>query len=132
MRFARKLHGYSHLHLEDMRMLCARGGVLKPILEQAFRSVFAKYTACKTTGRPLHARKVSLKRIFSFFNEHIQVDFMFVHQFDNLPILHMVDAYYGFSEIAFMESREMGLASKELELRWINQHDPPHVISCDL
>ena len=31
-RFANKLHSYTHLHLDDMVLLCDRAGVLNPVL----------------------------------------------------------------------------------------------------
>ena len=69
MAFARKLHMYSHLPLRDMKLLCQRGGILQPVLKQALAKVIDKCTSCKSTGRPLNVRKVSLNKLLRSFNE---------------------------------------------------------------
>jgi len=131
-RFANKLHGYSHLHLDDMIKLCQRGGVLTPILRQALKSAFDKCTSCKSTGRPVDSRKISFGRIKVNFNSHVQVDFFFVSELGNEPILHMTDVHTGFSVTSLQPTREMDIAAKAFELKWINNHGAPEVVSGDV
>ena len=90
-RFAIGLHGYNHLPVTDMNLLCKRAGVLNPVLKQALEAAFAKCTSCRVTGRPLRSLKVSFGRLLFSFNDHVQIDFMFLSEVNNLPILHIID-----------------------------------------
>ena len=114
-----------------MKEICKRAKILTPVLSQALDSVFEKCTLCKQTGRPLHSRKVSFNRLLQDFNHHLQVDFMFVKEFGNLPILHMKDVATGFSATCLMMSREMSDASRMIVTKWFDVHGPPEVLSGD-
>ena len=81
-----KLHTYTHLTARDVKMICSRAGVLNPILSQELELVVQKCTSCKRSGRPLHSRKVSFARVLSGFNDHLQADFLFIKELQNLPI----------------------------------------------
>ena len=130
-RFASKLHGYSHLSFEDMKTLCQRGDVLTLVLEQALRKAASRCSSCKQTGRPANSRKISFARILGSFNKHVQLDFFFAKELDNIPILHIVDVHTGLSAAHLMPSREMTLSARALEVNWINIHGSPAVVSAD-
>ena len=129
--FAAKLHAYSHLRVTDMVELCRRAKILSPQLRSELENVASKCTTCLQTGRPLNARKVSFSRVLSSFNEHIQIDFMFIAELGNLPILHMVDVGTGFSATVLMTSRDLDEAARFVELHWFNVHGPPRIVSGD-
>lgn len=131
-RFANKLHGFTHFHVDDMILICQRAGVLNPVLRQALNSAFDKCTSCRQTGKPSQARKVSFSRIFSRFNTHVQVDYMFVSEMDNSPIFHAVDSHTALSATSFVQSREMPHAARAFEVQWINVHGAPEVVSADI
>ena len=129
--FAIRLHGYTHLPVTDMNLLCKRAGVLTPVLKEALEAAFAKCTSCRVTGRPLRSRKVSFGRLLLSFNDHKQIDFMFLSEMHKLPILHIIDMSTGYSCTFLMETREMEYVERELEIHWINHHCPPAVMSGD-
>jgi len=131
-RFAAKLHGYSNLSLNDIVKLCQRGGVMNAVLHQALKQAVKKCSSCKSTGRPKICRKVSFGSILTSFNEHVQLDYFFIAEIGKNPILHLVDTNTAFFATALMDSKEMEPAAKEFELKWINVHGPPAIVSTDL
>lgn len=130
-RFANKLHSYTHLHIDDMVTLCERGGVMTPVLRQALEVAAENCSSCKETGRPSTSKKVSFSKVLSTFNAHVQIDYFFIVELTKLPILHMIDTHTGYSATAIVDSREMELAAQEFELKWIDMHGPPKVVSGD-
>jgi len=102
--FAVRLHTFTHLTPNDMKKIFKRAKILTPLLSKAVESAFSKCTACKATGRPVHSSKVSFSRILAEFNDHLQVDFLFVRELGNTPILHMIDRATAFSATALMFS----------------------------
>ena len=131
-RFANKLHSYTHRHLDDMVTLCDRAGVMNPVLRQALSSSFNRCTSCKKTGRPLSSKKVSFGKILATFNQYVQVDFLFITDIADEPILHIVDSHTGFSVAAVVPSRRMEEAARQFEYRWVNVHGAPSVVAEDL
>jgi len=73
-RFAAKLHGYSHLSLDEMVKLCQRGGVMNAVLRQSLKQVVKKCSSCRSIGRPRISRKDSFGKILTSFNEPVQLD----------------------------------------------------------
>ena len=131
-RFSIRLQGYNHLPVTDMNVLCKRAGVLTPVLKQALEAAFAKCTSCRVTGRLLCSRKVLFCRLLLSFNDDVQIDFMFLSEMNNLPILHIIDMSTGYSCTVLMETREIEYVARKLEIHWINHHGPPAVMSGDL
>lgn len=82
-RFAMKLHGISHLPLTYMEEICRRAEVLTPQVKKSLESVVQKCSSCKSTGRPNRSRNVSLSKPLNEFNEHVQIDYFFMNEFDN-------------------------------------------------
>ena len=70
--FASKLHVYSHFRPNDMIEVFRRTRILTPILRKELQEAFAKF---------------SLSRVSASFNYHIQIDFFFIQELGNLPIL---------------------------------------------
>lgn len=107
-QFAARLHGFTHLTFDDTREICLRAGVLTPVLQQALEAVVEKCTTRRSTGCPLLSQKVSFRLLLVPFNNHVQVDFSFISELENLPILHMVDLSSAFSVTVMLETRELG------------------------
>ena len=126
-----RLHTFTHLKAKDRKEICNRAGVLNPTLSQALDLVVHKFTSCKRSGRPIHARKVSFTRVLSDFNEHLKVDFLFIRELRNLPILHMVDVGTGFSATSLMSSWDMEDASRMIKTNWFDVNGPPRMLSSD-
>ena len=126
-----KLQGYSHLSAEDMCELCKRAGILNPKLRQAHQSAFEKRTNPKSTGRPLNSRKISFTKIFSEFNDHMQLDFMYVKEFGNASALHMIDLATVFSVTKILPSRNIENVTHACEIYWFNVHGSLTKVSGD-
>ena len=97
-RFAYILKGYIHLHIEDMINLFQIGGVLTEKLKKHLSEAYNKCTSCRQVGRPHHSRKVSFKKVFSTFNDRVQMGFFYVTDMGKNHILHIVDTSTGYSE----------------------------------
>ena len=65
------------------------------------------------------------------FNRHVQVDFMFIGEMRNLPILHMVDTSTAFSVTLLMDTQEMEPVAREFDIHGGNVHGPPSKVSGD-
>lgn len=114
--------------LEYMKEICRRAGVLNLVLKQALQASIDKCTTFKSTIRPLSSKKIAFRRLLVPFNNHVQLDFMFISQMKNLPILHMVNLASAFSVTAMLESRELEEAKLAFEQHWVNIHGPPHSV----
>ena len=130
-KFAVKLHTYSHLTSEDMRKLCERAGVYSRILDEELKRAVEKCSSCKGTGRPLNNRPISLRKILSTFNTHLQLDFFYITEMGQAPILHLVDVGTGLSATSLVPSRDIDVAAKTIEKIWFNIHGPPAKLSGD-
>ena len=130
-KFAAKLHTYSHLRAEDMMKLCDRAGVRNPILDEALKRAVDRCSSCKGTGRPLQNRSVAIRKVLSTFNTHVQLDFFYVTEMGNAPVLHLVDVSSGFSATALVPSRDIDVAARTIEKIWISIHGAPAKLSGD-
>lgn len=97
------------------------------MLKQALQSALDKCTSCEETGPPHRSRKVSLTRLLLPFNQHVHIDYLFVFEFVNTPILHMVDSETAFSVATLLESRQMQVAAKSLNWLGAMFIDRPHL-----
>ena len=113
--FAAKLHGFTHLPFDDMVELCKKGGVLTPVPRQALQSAYNKCNPCLTTGKPLRSRKVSLQKLLSIFNDHIQIDFVFLRERTKMSSVHIVASKSGLSVAKVVASRELDEAVRIVE-----------------
>ena len=91
---------------------------MTPVPKQAFKVAFDKFTLCKSTGRPVRSRKVSLGKAFPSFNQHVQVDCMFIGEMKTLPMLHMVDTSTAFSVTVLMDIQDMEPVAREFDVHW--------------
>lgn len=105
-QLAKKLHGYSHLAERDMKTMCEPAKNLSPSMEEALKGAFEKRSSCTSTGLPLQSRTISFSRIIAEFNDNLQVDFLFVIETSDFPILHTVDSDIGYSETSAIPSRQ--------------------------
>ena len=129
--FAVRLHSFTHLNPRDMKKVCKRAGILTSVLSQAIDDVYSKCTSCKMTGRPIGSRKISFSRILANFNYHVQVDFMFIRELGNLPILNITDVATAFTVTALMNSREMNKTARMIAIKWFDVHGRPEKLSGD-
>lgn len=131
-RLAHRLHSYYHLPAHDLERICRRAGILTPMLSHSLRDVTRRCLACQGTGRPHRARKSSLTRVISSFNDHIKIDLMYLPDLTSLPILHTVDSATAFPECIILPSREMPDIISAIDRRWFSDHGPPASIGCDV
>ena len=85
----------------------------------------------KATGRPHLSPKVSFGRLLLSFIDQVQIEFMFLSEMNNIPILHIINMSKGYSCTVLMGTREMEYIARELGIHWINHHGPPAMISGD-
>ncbi len=103
-----KLHSFTHYTLPDMIFLCKRAKIMTPALRQALEvAIFPSAPAAKTTGRPLNSKKISFDKLLRTFNDHVQVDFLFIRELGKEPILHTRDKATGYSATVILSSRDM-------------------------
>ena len=108
-----------------MRTLCERAGVHSKILDEELKLSVERCGSCKGTGRPLQNRKVSIRKVLSTFNSHIQLDSFYITEMGNAPVLHLVDVNSGLSATALVPSRDIDVAARKIEKIWINIHGAP-------
>ncbi len=130
--FASKLHSFTHYTLPDMIFLCKRAKIMTPALRQALEVAISKCTSCKTTGRPLNSKKISFDKLLRTFNDHVQVDFLFIRELGKEPILHVRDKATGYSATVILSSRDMNEVATAFVRLWINSHGPPKAASADV
>lgn len=129
--FATRFHLYTHLHPNDMDIICTRAGILTSVLKQALCKAYNKCTSCKTTGKPKSSRKVSFSRLISSFNHRLQIDYFYIKELGRNPILHICDSHTSFSVAVQVESRDQELACKMIRTHWFDVYGPPTEIIGD-
>ncbi len=81
---------------------------MTPALRQALEVAISKCTSCKTTGRPLKYKKISFDKLLRTFNDHVQVDFLFIRELGKEPDLaHKGQGNWILSEPLILSSRDM-------------------------
>jgi len=105
--FAFKFHAFTHFTLPDMVHICKTANVLTPVLRQALQLAIEKCTSCKSTNRPLNSKKISFDKLLRTFNDHVQLDFFFIKELTQLPILHIRDKATGYSETVVQRGRDI-------------------------
>ena len=101
-------------------------------LKEYLQEAYDKCTSCRQFGRTFNSKKVSFKTVLSNFNELVQIDFCYVKELGNNPILQVVDTSNGFSETRLCDTRYMDEAMVSLEDIWINIPGAPKNISADI
>lgn len=91
--FATKLLAYTRLHPTDMQFICKLGVELTSVLQQAFYAVYGRFISFKRAGGPFSSRNISLSKIISEFNAHVQLGFFFIIEIDKHPILNITDTH---------------------------------------
>lgn len=61
------------------------------VLRSSISSVVNKWTSCKPTDLPLGLRNILTFKILEESNEHVQEAFNFRKEFQNNPVIHLVD-----------------------------------------
>lgn len=75
---------------------------------------------------------VSMSKLITGFNEHIQAELLFILERKNKQIFHTVDVENSFSVSVVVRYREMLISVCELEKSWCKDHGPPVRLSADL
>lgn len=91
--------------------------MLTKTLSEQRDDVFVNCSVCRTTERPLHSNKISFNAVFSDFNSHVQVAFIFIKELGTPPILHMIDRATSLSDTVLMMSRSMPDAASMIKTR---------------
>ena len=112
--FAVKLKTYSHIQSEDMQTLYEGTGVHSKILDEALKRVVKNCPSCKGTGRPLQKKFISLRKVLSSFSSHAQLDFFYITELHNAPVLHLVEFHTGFSATAAVNSRDIEIEGNKM------------------
>lgn len=68
----------------------------------------------------------------SDFNAHVQLDFFFIVEIDEHPIINKTDTHSAYSETDPLSIREMEQVAKAFEQVWINRHVNPTLVSGDV
>lgn len=131
-RFGEKLHKYPHLSLDDMAKLYQGGKALNQIFGQGVKVVFEKSTSCKATARPIQSKRISFSKIFTSFNERVQVYFFYIQELGSYPCFPVVDTHPLFSAIAIQHSSRTDSTGKMFELLLIDMHGTPKIPSRDI
>lgn len=98
-------------------------------MKQSIESVAKKCSSFKSTGKPWRPRKISFTKILAEFNHILQVDFLYIAELDNKPILHFVDMATSFSITFILPSLEHEDFSKAIETVRCNIHGSPHTLN---
>lgn len=128
---AKMLRLYSHLPLENMKELCQQGEVLTPVLLQALESAVERCTSCKTLGRPLNVRKVSLNRLPRNFNEEVRIDFMWIMELTKEPKLHIRNCAMRLCVAVITPIRDMNVTTRIFKQHLVKVHGAPVRILVD-
>ncbi len=79
----------------------------------------------------LQNEKVSSDKLLRTFNDHVQVDFLFIRELGKEQILHVRDKATGYSATVILSSRDMNEVATAFVRLWINSHGPPKAASAD-
>ena len=72
-----------------------------------------------------------MNKILREFNEDVHIDYMWIKNLTQNPILHMRDSHTGYSNAIIVQNRDMELASNIFQINWVNVHGGPTYISAD-
>lgn len=126
---AHLLRAYYHLPATDLEKLCLRAGILTPSLQYYISDVTRRCKPCDGSDLPHRARKISLSRVLSSFNDHIKIYFAFIPELTEIPILHIVDTATSYSECLIIPSREILDIVSALDRRWFSVNGAPSGLS---
>ncbi len=129
--FSFELHSFTHCQLNNMMLIFQRVNIVTGTLRQPLKLALDKCTSCKASGRPRKFEMTSFDKMLRAFKEHAQVDFLFITELGNAPILHVCDKATSYSETVQMKSRDMYLVANTFVNLWINSHGPPKLVSAD-
>lgn len=76
-------------------------------------------------GRTLSSTQISLSKILSEFNTHVQLDFFLIVMNDENPILNIADTQFAYFETVLLPNRGVELVAKAFEQFWINRYGNP-------
>lgn len=131
-RLVHRLHVYSKIHPEDIWTLCSRAGILTPARRYSILNISRKRRSCVQMGGPHGSRKVYLSKLFDSLNDKIQIDFIWISELTDQPILNIVDVATPYSECAVVPTREISDVIYSLGRRRFHLHSPPKSISGDV
>lgn len=140
LRFAMRLHGWSHFPLEQMRRLAKQAGLLTPPVDQALQKVAVRCESCPLTGSNIGSaglRRVSLtKHLHPEGNRMLEIDHV-SHVLSMLPVvrerlcLSLACKSTGYGETPPVTSKSLPVAIAAIESTWILRHGAPEAIAGD-
>ena len=139
-RFTRKLHGWSHYPVDQMRRLAKNAGILSPELEEELINVVANCDLCPLTGSNVTSRgfrRVSLSKVVDpCANKCVELDHV-SHVVSMQPTvrevlcLAMACQGTGYVETPPIESKTLAAAVSKFELVWMCRHGAPEILTAD-
>lgn len=113
LRFANKLHSYSHLIVKDMKKLCNRANVFTKTFEKSLKIAFNNCRTYASTGHSLQSRSFFLCKVEAQFSDHLQIDRIHIGSLSLMPILHAVEMHTGPFATCFLKSNHV---ARQLEM----------------
>ena len=139
-RFARKLHGWSHYPVAQMRRLVKNAGLLSPEVDSELLEVVANCDLCPMTGSNISSRglrRVSLSKVVDpCANKCVEIDHV-SHVVAKTPTvrevlcLAMACQGTGFGETPPVPSKSLPAAVSSFELVWVCRHGAPEILTSD-
>lgn len=126
------LHAYEHIYAENICIICERSGILTPALRHYIQKSSRKCKSFVQTERHHRSKKVYFSKLLESFNENVQIDFMWINELSDQPILHIFDISTSYSECVLVPNKEISSVKFVLEGRWFHIHESPRVISADV
>lgn len=71
-------------------------------------------------------------RLLSEFNDHVQLNYLYIPELTSSPLMHIVDTGIAFYNPSIVPSRNIDVASRTIEFIWIEKRGPPKEVSADL
>ena len=118
------------MHRRDMSKIARKAGIRTPSLEEALRTTYNRCEACAGNWRALISRKAlhSLKEIF---NESVLVEYCYVSELSEMPILSVTERSSGRSRNQLARSRDMGYISSMFKTPHVLEDGPPEELRAD-
>ncbi len=112
----------------DMISLCKQAKIMTPVLKRALEAALSKCTSCKTTGRPL----ISFDKLLRTFNDHVQVDFLFIRELGKEPILSAREKASRYAATVSLPNTDMDIVANSFVILWVYAHGFPKIVSVEV
>lgn len=130
--YAKRFHLYNHFKPRHRKEICKRAAMLTRTLNLLLMNVLLPWSTCASTVVRLGTPKVSLPRFLKDCNGHNQIDFLFIAELVNLPVLYVKYGETGLSAAPHCLSNSLKKATNAYNIRWITPNGPPDELSAHL